>query len=286
MSRKVYTRKHWKQVIKVIISLFFLSFIYLFLIAKFGKDSFITKFFYENGLITSYSIVGIILVILFFNGIWVGRIKSKKLYSLVSFILFILSIIPLFSQIFPTALQKFKNSWVEILIIIGYIIGSILILIALVFLMRFIVKSISRKKLDSQKNTEQYSKLSSYSKLNNLENKFDRFSHFNNGISSGIIDDVEQNTDTNTDSANVQPIFSDDKRDDFDFTIYPPISDAERSIAKRICPKCGAKLCARTNSYDGSFFLGCSQFGKTGCDFTINYPEYYAILKKVSEFEK
>ena len=50
-------------------------------------------------------------------------------------------------------------------------------------------------------------------------------------------------------------------------------------IAHRICPQCGAKLCARTNGHDGTHFLGCTKYGKTGCDFTINYVDYYAIQK-------
>ena len=61
-------------------------------------------------------------------------------------------------------------------------------------------------------------------------------------------------------------------------------NNTDKCIANRICPKCYNKLVARTNSYDGSYFLGCSVYGKTGCNFTINYKEYYNIKDKVKTY--
>ncbi len=62
--------------------------------------------------------------------------------------------------------------------------------------------------------------------------------------------------------------------------MHKDFSNNEIRIANKKCPYCGNNLRSRTNSYDGTYFLGCSMFGKTGCDFTINYVDYHEIVNK------
>lgn len=91
--RKCYTLKHFCQGLKVVFSLIVLGLIYAGICKLFGKDSIIAKLFMNNFIFKAYNIVGIILIILFACGIWVGRKKAKILFSVVSAIMLVFSII-------------------------------------------------------------------------------------------------------------------------------------------------------------------------------------------------
>lgn len=91
--RRCYTLKHFGQVLKIVLSLIILSLIYTGICKLFGKDSIIAKFFMNNFIFKAYNIVGIILIILFACGIWVGRKKAKILFSVVSSIMLVFSIL-------------------------------------------------------------------------------------------------------------------------------------------------------------------------------------------------
>ncbi len=91
--RRCYTLKHFCQVLKVVFSLIVLGLIYAGICKLFGKDSIVAKLFMKNFFFKAYNIVGIILIILFACGIWVGRKNAKILFSVVSAIMLVLSII-------------------------------------------------------------------------------------------------------------------------------------------------------------------------------------------------
>lgn len=48
-----------------------------------------------------------------------------------------------------------------------------------------------------------------------------------------------------------------------------PVMSYDEKLSKRICPKCGSKIVSRQNSYDGTWFFGCSQY--PNCYFTEDY---------------
>lgn len=48
-----------------------------------------------------------------------------------------------------------------------------------------------------------------------------------------------------------------------------PVMSYDEKLSKRICPKCGSKIVSRQNSYDGTWFFGCSQY--PNCCFTEDY---------------
>ena len=88
-----FTFRHVLQVLKVVLTLSVLGMIYSGICKVFGTDSFIAKMFADNFLFKAYNIVGFILIILFACGVWVGRAKSKALFSIVSGILLLISIV-------------------------------------------------------------------------------------------------------------------------------------------------------------------------------------------------
>lgn len=109
---KCFTLKHFLQVLKVIFTLAILGMIYSGLCNLFGEDSFITKLFFKNFLFKAYNIVGLILIILFSCGIWLGRAKSKKLFTIVSGIMLVITVIsyiPNVISFFDVISEWFKN---------------------------------------------------------------------------------------------------------------------------------------------------------------------------------
>ena len=96
---KCFTLSHFLQVLKVLFTLTVLGVIYSYICKIFGKESFIAKLFIDNFIFKAYNIVGVILIILFACGIWLGRAKAKALLSIVSAIMLLASVIPYIIQI-------------------------------------------------------------------------------------------------------------------------------------------------------------------------------------------
>jgi hypothetical protein len=90
---RCFTLSHIIQVLKVVFTFMIIGMIYSGICKVFGKDSFIAELFVDNFIFKAYNIVGFILIILFACGIWVGRAKSKALFSIVSAILLLSTII-------------------------------------------------------------------------------------------------------------------------------------------------------------------------------------------------
>lgn len=331
MSKKVYTFSHVKQVFRVVAILVVLGLINSLLIHVFGKDNFITKWFFDNKIMTAYNIVGVILVILFACGIWLGREKAGKLKALITFILVIPTITSIVGFFFSEQLNKAKEQAMRVFTIIGYVFGGIISLILLFFIVKFIiwiigiiVDSISSRssfKYTSGNSNTSYSN-TSYSSTSDLSvhepSSNDNINHkvslqrraISGNYSRTIkrtnimvpqqtsvkIDNVKEKelkTVAHTNTTNTpqglaatiheeqkaKPIISQEPFFEYKHAYINSISD-EKNVANRVCPLCGAKLYGRTNSYDNTYFLGCSRFGKTGCDFTINYPDYHYYRKK------
>lgn len=243
-------------------------------IRVFGIKSNITVLFIKQFVLTPYNIVSIILFILYINKIWLGKKKSKILYYLVYVILMLPTFFSTLHYIFPKIMNKITNSianFIITLVIIGFISSIIILTIKLI-----------RKKDEITINNNSIIK-SNLPKVNNPNVLINLHSGYENIKKDNIIKNEIVNKTMQTNS-NVASYYNKEKQNKIlqtQINIKPVYYNTDKCIANRICPKCYNKLMARTNSYDGSYFLGCSAYGKTGCNFTINYKEYYNIKDKL-----
>lgn len=60
-------------------------------------------------------------------------------------------------------------------------------------------------------------------------------------------------------------------------------TDYEILIAKNKCPWCGWFLKKRQNHSTGEKFMGCSNYDKNGCEFTISRRDYLEIWHKYNK---
>ena len=246
-------------------------------IRVFGIKSNINRFFIKKFVFTPFNIVFVILFILSLNKIWLGKKKSKILYYLFCVILMLPTCFSTLHYLFPTIMNKITNS----------ISNFIISLVIIVFISIIIILTIKliRKKDEITINNNSIIK-SNLSKANNPNDLINLNCGYENIKKENIIKKEIANKTIQTNS-NVASYYNKEKQNKISQTqinIIPAYNNTDKCIANRICPKCYNKLVARTNSYDGSYFLGCSAYGKTGCNFTINYKEYYNIKDKVKTY--
>jgi len=241
MHNNHYSKFHIIQVIKMIAPIIALVLIGFGIADIFGFDSFISKMFFKKVVFTKRTIVGIILFIFFVLGIWVGKGKTKLICGLVSAGMTLSTIFKVY---------RFLVSDLFNYIIITFLV--ILILIITTIVVSAVISSIKEKKevINNKKEI-----------LKNIDNE-------------KLLEDMNVINFKNNLGMNQSMQTSNNHKQNI------KVKDYNWKIANRICPKCGARLYAKQNSYDNTYFLGCSNYSRTGCDFTINYPDYYRIKDK------
>ena len=262
MSSNHYSKSHIEQVTKMIVPILIVAAIGLAIADVFGADSFITTMFFKKVVFTPYNIVGIILFFLFLGGTWVGKGKAKVMFGVAT----VLSIMPTLIKI-----NNFLQSDLAAKIF-DFVAIALIVVVGLLFIIPIIVV-IAESICESKEEKKQKDKFIA-KKPNSLSDE-DLMKH----ISSNVENKKQQTSNSivkqNNSLGNTQLIQNTNYRTSC-------IRDSDDwKIANRICPRCGAKLCARTNGHDGTHFLGCTKYGKTGCDFTINYVDYYAIQERL-----
>lgn len=277
MRKNRFSRSHNNQVLKLVFTILVSIFIYLIIKDLFGKDSLITKYFFDKVVLTPYNVVGIILIILFSCGIWVGYKNSKILFSIISFLFLIPTLFGTAKILFPNQIAEFLNGIKQFFINVIIVFAAIVFVVIIIYLSVLIKSKIQDRKYCKRdfendksmptKNISNSVENGTCTKLKNEELKREEVSNESNEIV-----DNNCNNDNNVTKETIlqqelsQPLIE--------------IVKHERYIANRTCPQCGSILVSRKNRYDDTYFLGCSKFGKTGCDFTINYVDYYDLKEK------
>ena len=262
MSCNHYSKSHINQVAKMIFPILVVLAIGLVIADVFGANSFITTIFFKKVVFTPYNIVGMILFVLFLGGVWVGRGKAKVMFGVVS----ILTIMPTLIKINNFLKSDLAAKIFDFVAIALIVVVGLLIIIPIIVV---IVKSIYERKEEKKQKDKFISK-----QQNSLSD---------GDIMKYIVSNVEnKKQQTNKNVVEKNNFFRNTQSSqNTNYRTFCIKDTDDWKIANRICPQCGAKLCARTNGYDGTYFLGCTKYGKTGCDFTINYVDYYAMRERL-----
>ncbi len=247
------TKRRIKKVIKRIIELV-LVFSGLSLVSKiFGQNNAITNFYKEKVVFTPYNIVGLILISLSVLNVWVGKKKSSKLLSVVTFLLsaapavsFCLNFLNYFSEQKNIEVENKVDYGFECVNIIAGIILTILV-VWIIYLVVHLFKSIKNRQLLNEEENEDKTCV----KKEETKSKFKIYLQKEKEILEQIKNEQTQK-------------------------ILKAIKNkVEYKIGNRICPKCGAELKNRQNGQDGRWFIGCDNyFVNIECRFTYDYHDF------------
>lgn len=230
-------KKCFKYIYKVIIMITF----FLLLIKVLGINSVITKLYFKKMILNSNTIITVILLILTLNNRKIKLEEITILKKVINILLLIPLIINVFSVFIPDRIKEFKENLLKLSI-------SMVLFICIIRLIIYMFKII---------------KFKNKIKLN-VEN---------NQINIPNCIPKELFLQKNNKKSRYKTIHTETKKENRKIEY----KDTTYYISNRLCPKCHAKLVSRYNSYEGTYFLGCSNFENTGCNFTINYHEYYKI---------
>ena len=262
MSSNHYSGSHIAQVAKMIFPILVVAAIGLAIADVFGADSFITTMFFKKVVFTPYNIVGIILFFLFLGGTWVGRGKAKAMFGAAT----VLSIVPTLIKI-----NNFLQSDLAAKIF-DFVAIALIVVVGLLFIIPIIVV-VAESIYESKQEKKQKNKF--VVKQPKSLNGEDLMKHIASNVENKKQQTNKNVAKENNSLGNNQPIQNANY-------LTSSIKDSDDwKIANKRCPQCGAKLVSRTNSHDGTHFLGCANYGRTGCDFTINYHEYHLVRERM-----
>ena len=229
----------------------------------FGAESEMARAYMDNVLLSPFAVVGMIMVILSFGGIWVGRKNGKILFAFVT-LLGVGSLLAIVAHILH-AISIIALAVLCLVLIVTILCWTILLLKKLSLRKKVKDLKVNSKSITYAKKSQQPHKQPQQKQTMGIEKPQDK-NH-----------NATQQPKSKTQQENI--VQEAPKPETIKSTeSIQGRSDYGRLIANRICPDCGNGLKSKQNSYDGSWFKGCSSY--PNCEFTVDWRIYKDMERK------